>query len=62
MYDSTQTDDFKNKMKDFTNAIQKKFQLDWFKTKWEDLNVPLNSGLGARLYIQVGYCHSLASR
>ncbi len=54
MYDATQTAGFRVAMQTFTDAIEKKFQIDWFRMKWEDLNVPLTSGLAARLYIQVG--------
>ena len=33
--------------------IQLKFQIDWLKTNWQDVQKPLHAGLAVRLYLLV---------
>ena len=37
---------------EYIKAIQSSFGIDWPSVKWEDLRMPLYSGLGARLYLE----------
>ena len=41
---------------EYIKAIQSSFGIDWPSVKWEDLRMPLYSGLGARLYLEWSVC------
>ena len=53
MYEETKTSTAGYLLLEYYKGINHHFGIDWMSTTWEDLRMPLYSGLGARLYIQL---------
>ena len=51
-FQATQTSSALSYLSQYIAGIQRSFNIDWKSVQWEELRMPLYSGLGARLYLE----------